>query len=43
MEQPEEYFVYLVDGKEKFTPNYDLACKRADEGSKIGIIRSKLY
>ena len=43
MEEPEEYYVYLVDGEEKFTSNYDLASKRADEGSKIGIIRMKLY
>jgi len=43
MEEPEEYYIYLVDGEEKFTSNYDLASKRADEGSKIGIIRMKLY
>jgi len=43
MEQPIEYYTYLVNGKEKFTSNYDLAWKRADEGSDVKIIRSKLY
>ncbi len=43
MEEPEEYYTYLVDGKEKFTSNWDLAHKRADEGSEIKITKAKLY
>lgn len=43
MEEPEEYYTYLVNGEEKFTSNYDLAWKRADEGSKIGVIKMKLF
>ncbi len=43
MEEPEEYYTYLVNGKEKFTSNYDLACKRADEGSEIKVTRQKLF
>lgn len=43
MEQPEEYYTYLVNGEEKFTSNWDLANKRADEDSEIKVIKSKLY
>lgn len=43
MEEPVEYYIYLVNGKEKFTSNYDLAWKRADEGSDVKIVKTKVY
>ncbi len=43
MEEPEEYYTYLVNGEEKFTSNYELAFKRADEESEIKVTRKKLY
>jgi len=43
MEEQQEYYTYLVNGKEKFTSNYDLAWKRSDEGSDIKVIKIKLY
>jgi len=42
MEEPQEYYIYLVEGKERFTSNYDLAWKRADENTDVKIIIRKL-
>ena len=35
MEESTVYYIYTRDGKEYFTPNEDLAHKRADEGTEI--------
>jgi|TARA_R110001592_G_scaffold123088_1_gene330563 hypothetical protein len=43
MEEQQEFYTYLVNGKEKFTSNYDLAWKRADENTEIKIIIRKLF
>lgn len=35
MEEKTVYYIYISNGKECFTPNEDLAHKRADEGTEI--------
>ena len=35
MEEATVYYIYTRNEKEYFTPNEDLAHKRADEGTKI--------
>jgi len=35
MEEVTIYYLYTVNGKEYFTPNKDLAFKRAEEGTEI--------
>ena len=42
MEESTVYYIYTKDEKEYFTPNEDLAHKRADEGTEIKIIKIDL-
>jgi len=35
MQETTVYYVYIRNGKECFTPNEDIAHKRADEGTEI--------
>lgn len=38
-ESKDQCYFYIVDGKEFFTSNYDLACKRSDEDAEIKVIK----
>ena len=39
--EPQAYYLYLIDGKEFFTSNIELAHKRADRDSEIKVIYGK--
>ena len=41
-EDRDQCYFYIVDGKELFTSNYDLASKRADKDTEIRIIKLKI-
>ena len=39
--EPQTYYLYVLDSKEFFTSNIELAHKRADKGSEIKVIYGK--
>jgi hypothetical protein len=38
----DECYIYIKDGKELFTSNFDLASKRADDDTEIRIIKLQI-
>jgi hypothetical protein len=42
LQATDECYIYIKDGKELFTSNIDLAHKRADEGTKIKVIKLQI-